>query len=104
MCREDRAAADPYALRRIFDNLASNVEKYADAQSPVSLTVESRGEMTLLVQENRKRMQAAAGTESRGIGIKSIRQIAAAYGGEVEIKDTPDSFAIEISLNLKSDL
>lgn len=104
LCREDRAAADPYALRRIFDNLASNVEKYADAQSPVSLTVESRGEMTLLVQENRKRMQAAAGTESRGIGIKSIRQIAAAYGGEVEIKDTPDSFAIEISLNLKSDL
>ena len=104
MCREEAGAADLYALRRIFDNLASNVEKYADPDYPVTLTGENRGEMTVLIQENRKRKDGGAGAESQGIGMKSIAQIAAAYGGKVDVRETAQWFSIEISLNLKTDL
>ena len=80
------------------------MEKYADPDYPVTLTGESRGEMTVLIQENRKRKDGGAGAESQGIGMKSIAQIAAAYGGKVDVRETAQWFSIEISLNLKTDL
>nr|WP_294492511.1 histidine kinase dimerization/phospho-acceptor domain-containing protein [uncultured Mediterraneibacter sp.] len=92
--------ADIYSLRRIIDNLASNTEKYASYDSPVTLTVESSERRLLLIQKNKTRSEGdyAAPPESHKIGVDNIRQIAALYEGSVDIFDSDDTFEIRISL------
>lgn len=86
-------------LRRIFDNLSSNVQKYADPAAPVSLTVTVRDGTLVLCQGNAV-LAAAAPAESRNLGIPGIRRIAQYYGGSVETMVENDLFSITIRLNL----
>ncbi len=87
---------DVQELRRIFDNLASNIRKYADAAAPVLLAVET-GDGLILRQENRRR-KAPLDTESFGIGLASIRRIAQRYGGSVTVEEDEGRFAITVQL------
>lgn len=84
-------------LRRIFDNLASNVEKYADPKKEISLKIYEK-EDRLCIEQKNYRKEEADPVESYKIGIESIRKIAQQYGGSVEVQLTEKWFSIMITL------
>ena len=59
-------------IMRIFDNLSSNVEKYADSVHPVLLQMD-RGVDTLRILQKNAVRQTAQKIESNQIGLESIR-------------------------------
>lgn len=92
---------DIYALRRIFDNLASNVEKYADDSQPVRLEVLREDRNLSLTQRNGIRRQEGIVRESHKIGLANIRKLAALYDGKAEIKEEAHQFQISIDLYIR---
>ncbi|MGI5960073.1 MAG: histidine kinase dimerization/phospho-acceptor domain-containing protein [Massiliimalia sp.] len=89
-------------LRRIFDNLASNIKKYADSSCPIVLTVETKGGFLTLIQQNKVQQAPAPQQESHGIGLNSIRQIAESYQGQIQTELDHDQFIIRISFKVFS--
>lgn len=63
--------ADIYVLRRIVDNLASNVEKYADDSQPVKLEIQEEDRTVSIIQSNGIR----TGEARQEKVIKSVCQI-----------------------------
>jgi signal transduction histidine kinase len=96
-CPEFSCAVDIQELRRIFDNLASNIVKYADTEKEVLLSVLQK-ENRLVIEQSNICRQNTAQTESHKIGIKSIQRIAASYGGYVDVMQGENMFKIEIGL------
>lgn len=94
-CPDFAGEFDVREMRRIFDNLVSNVEKYADESKGVRLGISEKEECLVIKQENmiKKELQ---NVESRGIGITSIKRIVENYGGEVLVNKEHDRFTIEI--------
>ena len=90
-------------LRRIFDNLISNIQKYADPSEPVELAISQKEGGIVIRQSNRiaKESQPLAGqpADSHKMGLYSIRRIAQNYGGTVEVHDENGKFTIVITLS-----
>ena len=89
---------DVTEMRRIFDNLISNVQKYADKNEPVSLKISNNGDGLVIKQKN-SRAKDISPSESFRMGINSIRRIAHNYGGRVEIGEDEREFEIVIILS-----
>ena len=101
----DFAQCSPFAgifdvqeLRRIFDNLISNVEKYADREKTIYLLLRVKDGQLTIRQENNKRILTQP-AESYQMGLNSIRRIAHHYGGQVEVEQDSLHFAITITLS-----
>lgn len=94
-CPDFSGEFDVQEMRRIFDNMASNIRKYADA--PVVLRVIEKDGRVCIYQSNACK-QIPVSVESTKIGIDSIRKIAAHYGGTVEVAQTETEFSIAITL------
>lgn len=96
-CPDFSARMDVQELRRIFDNLASNVRKYADPERSVTLTVRFENN-TLLIRQENTILPRTDQEESYGIGLNSIRRIAQMYDGSVTVEETGGQFCICIML------
>nr|WP_294681181.1 HAMP domain-containing sensor histidine kinase [uncultured Anaerotignum sp.] len=96
-CADFQAEWDMQEILRIFDNLSSNVEKYADAEQVVFLRIETEGDSLRILQKNAVG-QTEQTRESNKIGLESIRRIAEGYGGSVAVSATEQAFEIEIRL------
>ena len=84
-------------FRRIFDNLFSNVRKYADPCCPVTITCRcDREELTVTIC-NRIR-QDANRVESNRIGLQTCHKLVAAMGGEFNQSRTKETFTVEVLL------
>ena len=96
-CSTFSANFDIQELQRIFDNLASNIQKYADAQQPIYIDVSTKEDTLILKQTN----SIAHNIESSGhqIGLHSIKRIAQLYHGRVQIEQTETTFTITIILS-----
>ena len=92
--------ADVHALRRILDNLVSNVEKYADPSHDVELTLKNEGRRLILIQRNHIRTGSFGSVESSRIGLENVQKIAALYKGQADVSDDGSVFAIWITLNI----
>lgn len=90
---------DIQELRRIFDNLASNIEKYADPTKPIYLRFFEK-EGYLAIEQTNTRKIPVSNVESNKIGLESIRKIAQLYGGDVDIILTEQNFSITITVLL----
>ena len=88
---------DVQELRRIFDNLSSNVRKYADPSKPVTLSVGLENGALLIHQSNAV-LPEKPRSESYQIGLNSIRRIAQHYGGSVAVEERVAAFSITIIL------
>ncbi len=84
---------DLQELRRIFDNLSSNVRKYADPAQPVRLAVCLKDGVLTIRQSNSIR-PAPDGQDSYQLGIRSIRRIVQHYDGRVETAQDGENFVI----------
>lgn len=88
---------DVEELRRVFDNLASNIRKYAATSLPIQLQVGEKEGRLYILQSNKCKVLDKP-VESTKIGIDSIRKIASQYGGNVAVSQTNDEFSIRIHL------
>lgn len=96
-CPQFSGGFDIQELRRIFDNLASNIKKYADATDVIRLEIKEKEGRVCIFQSNTCKILTAP-VESTKIGIDSIRKIASHYGGSVEVAQTEQEFSISITL------
>lgn len=88
-------------IRRVFDNLASNVTKYADRAHPVRISVEvSEGKLLIRQSNHVLKQDDASPADSRGIGLLSIDRIARDTGGEMESAGDDEIFIISISMKI----
>lgn len=96
-CPAFQGEFDIQELRRIFDNLASNIRKYADETSPIILHIGEKEGRICILQSNRRKILSGV-VESTKIGISSMEKIASQYGGTVEVSMTEAYFEILITL------
>lgn len=89
---------DVREMQRVFDNLISNVQKYADPAAPVTLRISHGEQGIVLTQKNAVRAPQAP-TESYRMGIHSVRRIAQNYGGSTDVRQTEQDFEITITLS-----
>lgn len=97
-CQPFAGSFDVQELRRIFDNLSSNVRKYADPRQPVRLTICANG-TGLTIRQSNAAGQRAGREEGYQLGIRSIRRIAQHYGGSAETRQDAGEFEIIIRLS-----
>lgn len=71
---------------RIFDNLFSNLKKYADPTFPVSVRVTEEPESVTLTVENRP-LPAPDRGDSHGLGLPTMETLMARSGGALEISE-----------------
>lgn len=89
---------DVQELRRIFDNLSSNVRKYADPKLPVYLKIWT-DKAGLYIRQTNSISTETTQKDSYKLGINSIRRIAQNYGGKVSVMQDADSFSITVTLS-----
>lgn len=97
-CPDFQGEIDVAEFRRIFDNLASNIQKYADQSVSVELVISVLEGRLVICQKNKIKENHNGISESHGIGILSIKSIAANYGGQVKIHKSETEYEIVISL------
>lgn len=88
---------DLHEIFRVFDNLLSNIKKYADAQQPVHLQL-SVSENHLTILQTNTIASPAAPVESHHMGLETIDHIVSQYGGTVSTQCTEGQFAITIRI------
>ncbi len=94
-----RLSADPNQLFRVFDNLFSNLLKYADASFPVLIRFAGRdGEIEFLL-ENRV-SPAGCSVKGTGIGLETCREIVEGTGGSMEKTEADGMFRIRLQFPL----
>ncbi len=95
---ETKGNFDTGELFRIFDNLTSNIKKYALPSAPVVLSVLSADKGIVIHQRNTIKKDNQP-TESYRMGLNSIRRIAHNYGGTAETAESNGQFEIIITLS-----
>lgn len=94
-----RLQVDLGHFRRIFDNLFSNVRKYADPAYPVTITQRLDRDELLVTISNHINASATR-VESNRIGLQTCHKLVAAMGGEFNQTRTKDTFSVEVLLPL----
>ena len=90
-------------FRRIFDNLFSNVRKYADPAHPVTITQRvDRDELIITISNHINRSQTRV--ESNRIGLQTCHKLVHAMGGEFNQSRTKETFSVEVLLPLHMEL
>lgn len=86
------------SMQRVFDNLFSNMLKYADNSEPATIRCERSGETVILLIENRIDSDADS-AESTGIGIKVCEKIIQAHGGSFRAEAVDGRYKVRIELD-----
>lgn len=85
-------AIEPQLLRRVFDNLYSNLLKYADRTAPVQVGYEVEEHRLLVRIANRTSAQATA-AESTGVGLRSCEKAMQLQNGGFEVRQEGEQFS-----------
>ena len=96
-CLAFAGSFDVQELRRIFDNLASNIKKYANPEKDITLEIKLEKERLWIRQKNAV-ISPKNKSDSYQIGLNSIRRIAQLYDGQVSVKQDKEYFEILITL------
>lgn len=107
-CRDElegiRLSTDAPKLMRIFENLFSNILKYADKSHPVQIFARVDDGKLLLTFSNRV-SAATEKVDSNGIGIKTCEKIAEALEVGFHVRGGDETFSVDVVLKCKkSDL
>ena len=84
-------------LKRVTDNLLSNIEKYADPAARLTILAEREGERLHVCFANRARRELAR-VESNHIGLRTCAAILKLLGGEFITHRDGDDFTAEFTL------
>lgn len=83
-------------IRRAFDNIFSNLRKYADQKVPIIIAIANKQEQICVTIENHKR-KCPADTASHKIGLMTVKTLVERNGGSVDIEQNALRFSIRIS-------
>ncbi len=83
-------------LKRIFNNLFSNILKYGEKSVPVSLSLTIE-EGELKIQLKNKVKKVSADIESNHIGLKSVEKMMALLGGRMLCSENAQEFTVRLS-------
>ncbi|MDR4318989.1 two-component sensor histidine kinase YrkP [Niallia circulans] len=100
--------ADPYdeqflleinlvAIRRVFDNIFSNIRKYADPKHPILIQVSLKQQWVDLRFEN-KILREAEKEDSNKIGLVSCQKIIQKHNGTLNVSVRKDTFLLQVTL------
>lgn len=85
-------------MSRVFENLISNIRKYADDQYPVEFELELIKQDILLRQVNKIHENHEKNVESHHLGLKSVNTSLIEMGGSLSIRKENNIFTLEIRL------
>ena len=88
-------------VKRIINNVFSNVLKYADIKQPVYITLlidEDIENLGLTIKNTKK--QSANYIESNQIGLKSVQQMIKIHDGTFTVLDEESTFTVSITIPL----
>ena len=94
--------ADPMYLKRVLDNLVSNIKKYADHAKPVTLLSEHSGDALRVCFSNAV-SHGGSRVESTKIGIRTCEKIMTHMGGQFTIRNDGAQFEAELTLPVQND-
>ena len=86
-------------LRRVFDNLFSNLRKYADPEKTVTIRVNASQNLLEITITNAI-LTGSPRVESNKIGLKTCEKLLTAMGGSFRQSRTADTFTAEVTLPL----
>lgn len=95
-------SVDTAYLMRVFDNLFSNIGKYASRDEPIRISREISGNMLAISFENRICRTASAG-ESTRIGLKTCETIMKLLSGEFEYQTDGELFTATVKLPIQTE-
>ena len=99
---ECSVSADPMYLKRVLDNLVSNIKKYADREQPVQLfSAHEEGRMILRVSNSIS--HGFSRVESTKIGLRTCEKIMTHMGGGFRTSSDGHTFAAELSLPVENE-
>ena len=89
------AAVEVSAIRRLFDNLFSNILKYASKDFPVKVMGEAANNEIRIILSNHITEEAKK-VESTKIGVKTCRKICQDMGGDFLVTDRDKIYTTEV--------
>lgn len=92
--------SDKTMLKRIFNNLFSNILKYGDKKIPVEITGTLKHRQLMLTISNGIK-QELSHTASSNIGLRNVRKMLELLGNEMTVKQTNEIFQVKMALSLK---
>ncbi|MBU3130581.1 sensor histidine kinase [Clostridium tagluense] len=88
------------SIRRVFDNMFSNISKYADKSEPIKIRYSIEDQNLIITIRNKISINLKS-VSSTGIGLKTCTKIIEMHNGKLSTEKTDGSFIITISLNVK---
>ncbi|WP_434752886.1 histidine kinase dimerization/phospho-acceptor domain-containing protein [Paenibacillus amylolyticus] len=85
------------SIRRVFDNIFSNIKKYADTSHPVDIELSIRQQTLIMTARNRIRPVDKT-KDSNEIGLVSCQKIIEQHDGTLKISQQEDTFTLQIEL------
>lgn len=78
-------------MKRMMDNICSNIQKYARKEQPIYLQISiEKGNLKIVFENEKKEINHEV--ESNKIGLKSVKKIIEIHQGQCFIQDLMDSF------------
>ena len=87
-------------LLRVFNNIFTNIDKYADETSPINVSFEIGTDFVIFSFSNKIRHQPRK-NESAKIGLISISSLMKRQGGASLTRTSEDNFTIELKFPIK---
>lgn len=85
-------------MKRLFENIISNIQKYADHGYPVEFRLELTGQRVILTQSNKILEKQDKDVESHLLGLKSVKASLREMEGTLSVQEDNDFFTLEIQL------
>lgn len=85
------------AMRRVMDNIFSNIRKYADPGHPVHIQVSLKQQWVILAVEN-KIKHVGKKKDSNEIGLVSCQKMIQQHNGTLTVSQEKDIFSLQIML------
>ena len=83
---------NPFLLKRLSDNLFSNISRYGDKAEPVYIEeMECQGKMGIVIKNRSLKVREAAGS---GVGLKSARRIAEIHQWNLNWEEEDGVFSV----------
>ena len=85
-----------HLIYRVFENLFSNINKYADFTKEIEVEYYLKEEKLIVSVKNKKKQERNVSCPSTKIGLNNCKAIMEKHGGRLEIEETEESFRITL--------
>ena len=100
--RSGTISIDMAYLMRVFDNIFSNIEKYADRREPIFISREI-SDGTLIIGFRNKICRTKTGGESTKIGLRTCETIMKLLSGEFQYETDEERFTATVKLPIRTE-